>query len=88
MPDKTLPDESTTPATRQDTGDDAPEGGTVRSFTRAAAQRLNAGADYVRSHDAKRVMADLRTVVTNNPGLALIVAAAGGFLVGRVLSRD
>ena len=75
-------------AEREDTGDDAPQGDTVRSFTRAAAQRLTAGADYVRSHDAKRVMADVRSVVTNNPGLALIVAAAGGFVLGRALSRD
>lgn len=88
MPDEIPLDEATTPATREETSDDAREGGTVRSFTRAAAQRLNAGADYVLSHDAKRVMADVRTVVMNNPGLSLIVAAASGFLVGRALSRD
>lgn len=96
MPDETYTDETT--GNHSDAKPREPmgaaqeqatdEGGTVRNFARAAAQRLNAGADYVRSHDAKRMMADVRTVVTDNPGLALIVAAAGGFLVGRALSRD
>ena len=98
MPDKTFSDETTsnsdakphdsTGPALENTGDDVPEGDTVRSFARAAAQRVNAGADYVRNGDPKRVMADVRTVVTDHPGLALIAAAAGGFLLGRVLSRD
>ena len=68
--------------------DDLPGGDTVRSFARATANRLSTGADYVRSHDAKRMMADVETFVKGNPGPALVVAAAFGFLFARALSRD
>jgi ElaB/YqjD/DUF883 family membrane-anchored ribosome-binding protein len=51
-------------------------------------QRVKELADYVRSHDAKRMMADVETVVKNNPGPALLVAAAFGFVLGRALTRD
>ena len=33
-------------------------------------------------------MADVESLVKNNPGPALVVAAAFGFLLGRALSRD
>ena len=68
--------------------DDLPGGETVRNVARATADRLSTGADYVRSHDVKRVMADVETFVKSNPGPALAVAAAFGFLLGRALSRD
>ena len=60
----------------------------VQEFAHAAADRLSTGADYVRSHDASRMMTDVETVVKNNPGRALALAAAFGFIVGRALSRD
>ena len=72
----------------QDRAEDLPGGETVRNFARATADRLGRSADYVRSHDTKRMMTDVKTLVTNNPGPALAVAAAFGFLVGRALSRD
>ena len=65
-----------------------PGGETVRNVARAAADRLGSGAEYVRTHDAKRMMADVESFVKNNPGPALAVAAAFGFLIGRALSRD
>jgi ElaB/YqjD/DUF883 family membrane-anchored ribosome-binding protein len=65
-----------------------PGGDTVRSFARATADRLNAGADYVREHDARRMMADAERFVKSNPGPALVIAAVFGVLVGRALSRD
>ena len=68
--------------------DDLPGGDTVREFARATANRLNTSADYVRSHDAKRMMADVESFVKSNPGPALAVAATFGFLLGRALSRD
>jgi ElaB/YqjD/DUF883 family membrane-anchored ribosome-binding protein len=71
-----------------DGAEDLPGGETVRDFARATADRLSSSADYVRSHDAKRVMADVATFVKSNPGAALAVAAAFGFLLGRALSRD
>ena len=71
-----------------DRADDLPGGDTVRNFARATADRFSTSADYVRSHDAKRMMADVETFVKSNPGPALVVAAAFGFLLGRALSRD
>ena len=54
----------------------------------AGGQRVKELTDYVRTHDAKRMMADVETVVKNNPGPALLVAAAFGFVLGRALTRD
>jgi ElaB/YqjD/DUF883 family membrane-anchored ribosome-binding protein len=71
-----------------DRADDLPGGETVRNVAHATADRLSTGADYVRSHDAKRMMADVESFVKSNPGPALAIAAAFGFLLGRALSRD
>ena len=72
----------------QDRANDLPGGETVREVARATADRLSTGADYVRSHDATRMMADVTRFVKSNPGPALAIAAAFGFLLGRALSRD
>jgi ElaB/YqjD/DUF883 family membrane-anchored ribosome-binding protein len=71
-----------------DRAGDLPGGETVRRVARATADRLGSGADYVRTHDANRMMADAESFVKSNPGPALAMAAAFGFLIGRVLSRD
>ncbi len=71
-----------------DRADDLPGGEPVRNFARATADRLGTTADYVRTHDAKRMMGDVETFVKSNPGPALAVAVAFGFLLGRALSRD
>jgi len=71
-----------------DRADALPGGGTVRHLARATANRLSTSADYVRSHDAKRMVADVETLVKGNPGPALVAAAAFGFLFARALSRD
>ena len=68
--------------------DDLPGGQTVKEFAHAAADRLSTTADYMRTHDAKRMMADVETVVKSNPGPALLVAAALGFVLSRALARD
>src|SRR6478609_2054649 len=65
-----------------------PGGETVRNVARATADRLGSSAEYVRTHDAQRMMADVESFVKSNPGPALAVAAAFGFLLGRALSRD
>jgi ElaB/YqjD/DUF883 family membrane-anchored ribosome-binding protein len=71
-----------------DRADQLPGGPKVKEFAHAAADRLSSTADYMRSHDAARMMADGESLVKNNPGPALVVAAAFGFLLGRALSRD
>jgi ElaB/YqjD/DUF883 family membrane-anchored ribosome-binding protein len=65
-----------------------PGGQRVKELASAASDRLSTTADYMRTHDAKRMMADMETVVKNNPGPALLVAAVFGFVLGRALTRD
>ena len=72
----------------QDRVGQLPGGQRVKEFASAAADRLSTTADYMRTHDAKRVMADVETVVKNNPGPALLAAAVFGFVLGRALTRD
>lgn len=68
--------------------DDLPGGDRVRSFARATADRLSTSADYVRRNDTRRMMSDVKTLVTSHPGPALVVSAMLGFLVARSLSHD
>jgi ElaB/YqjD/DUF883 family membrane-anchored ribosome-binding protein len=68
--------------------DELPGGPRVQNFAQAAADRLSSTADYVRDADARRLRGDVETMVKNNPGPALLVAAMFGFLLGRALSRD
>ena len=68
--------------------DELPGGPRVQSFAHAAADRMSSTADYLRDADAGRLRGDVETMVKNNPGPALLVAAMFGFLVGRALSRD
>jgi len=67
---------------------DLPGGESVRNAARATADRLGNSAEYVRTHDARSMMADIESLVKSRPGPALAVAAAFGFLLGRALSRD
>ena len=72
----------------RDRADQLPGGPKVQQFAHATADRLNTTADYVRSHDAKHMLADVKGVVKNNPGPSLIIAAAFGFMLGRARSRQ
>jgi ElaB/YqjD/DUF883 family membrane-anchored ribosome-binding protein len=72
----------------RDRADQLPGGPKVQQFAHAAADRLNTTADYMRSHDAKGMLADVKGVVKKNPGPSLIIAAAVGFVLGRALNRD
>jgi ElaB/YqjD/DUF883 family membrane-anchored ribosome-binding protein len=72
----------------RDRADQLPGGPKVQQFAQATADRLSATADYMRSHDTKRMFADVARVVKNNPGPSLAIAAAFGFLIGRSLTRD
>jgi ElaB/YqjD/DUF883 family membrane-anchored ribosome-binding protein len=68
--------------------DNLPGGETVSELAHSAADRLSTTADYVRRHDVNRMMADVETLVKNNPGPSLLIAAAFGFLLGRAAIRD
>lgn len=72
----------------RDRAEQLPGGPKVQQFAQAAAERLSATADYMRSNDPQRMLADFGRVVKNNPGPSLVVAAAFGFVLGRALTRD
>jgi len=78
----------TAASTLHERADRLPGGEKVSEFAHAAADRLNTTADYVRTHDINRMKTDVKTLVKNNPGPALLVAAAFGFLLGRAMTRD
>jgi ElaB/YqjD/DUF883 family membrane-anchored ribosome-binding protein len=72
----------------RDRADQLPGGPRVQQFANAAADRLSTTADYVRKHDAKHMLSDVERAVKNNPGPALVIAAAFGFVLGRALTRE
>jgi ElaB/YqjD/DUF883 family membrane-anchored ribosome-binding protein len=65
-----------------------PGGEKVTNFAHTAADKLNSTADYVREHDVRRMIGDVETIVKDNPGPSLLIAAALGFLVARAFSRN
>jgi ElaB/YqjD/DUF883 family membrane-anchored ribosome-binding protein len=69
--------------------DSIPGGEKVTRIAHTAADKLSTTADYVRQHDVNSMMADVQELVKKNPGPALLVAAAAGYLVARAFSsRD
>jgi ElaB/YqjD/DUF883 family membrane-anchored ribosome-binding protein len=50
------------------------------------AHALSASAEYIRDNSVREMMDDAMAVVKNNPGAALLGAAAIGFIVGRAFS--
>lgn len=57
------------------------------SVGHSAGDALSSSARYLRERDMGDMMEDVMDVVRNNPGIALLSAAAFGFLVGRVITR-
>ena len=54
----------------------------------ATAEKLSSTAGYVREHDVNTMMADVETLVKNNPGPSLLAAAVIGFLVGHAFRSN
>jgi ElaB/YqjD/DUF883 family membrane-anchored ribosome-binding protein len=71
-----------------DKAESLPGGEKVSSLAHATADKFSSTADYVRQHDVNRMMSDVETIVKNNPGPSLLVAAAIGFLVARAFSSS
>jgi ElaB/YqjD/DUF883 family membrane-anchored ribosome-binding protein len=71
-----------------DKAESLPGGEKVSSLAHAAAETLSSTAGYVREHDVNRMIADVETLVKNNPGPSLLAAAAIGFLIGRAFSSN
>jgi ElaB/YqjD/DUF883 family membrane-anchored ribosome-binding protein len=68
--------------------DRLPGGDRVSGLAHSAADRLSSTADYVRRKDFDSVRGDVEALVKNNPGPALLAAAAVGFLLRRAMTRD
>ena len=75
-------------ATLREKAGSLPGGEKAANLAHSTAEKLNTTADYVRDHDVNRMMADVETLVKNNPGPALLVAAVVGFLLGRAFSSN
>jgi ElaB/YqjD/DUF883 family membrane-anchored ribosome-binding protein len=75
-------------STLHERADTLPGGERVASAAHTTANAVGAAADYVRANDLKAMMADAQQLVKNNPGPALLIAAALGFLVARSFTRD
>jgi hypothetical protein len=73
-------------STIREKADSLPGGETVTDLAHTAADKLTATAGYVRETDVNTMMADVETLVKNNPGPALMAAAVVGCLVGRAFS--
>ena len=68
--------------------DTLPGGEKVAKAAHATADAVGNAADYVRDNDVRVMMTDVQKLVKNNPGVALLTAAALGFLIARTFSRD
>jgi ElaB/YqjD/DUF883 family membrane-anchored ribosome-binding protein len=68
--------------------DTLPGGEKVATAAHATADAVGVAADYVRQNDLRTMMADVQQLVRNNPGPALLTAAALGFLLARTFTRD
>jgi ElaB/YqjD/DUF883 family membrane-anchored ribosome-binding protein len=75
-------------STLHEKADSIPGGEKVSQFAHATADKLTSTADYVRQHDVNRMMADVETLVKNNPGPSILAAAVIGFLVGRAFTSN
>ena len=72
----------------RDRADTLPGGENVANAAHATANAVGVAAEYVRQNDLKAMLADVQQLVRNNPGPALLTAAALGFLLARTFSRD
>jgi hypothetical protein len=68
--------------------DSLPGGEKVAGVAHTAAKALGSTADYIRANHLKDMLADVQQLVNNNPGAALLAAAALGFLVARTFPKD
>jgi hypothetical protein len=60
---------------------------TATALAHGAATRLETTAEYVRDHGAREMADDVKEVIRNHPGKALLAAMVLGFVTARAL-RD
>ena len=86
--DKIDENRGTAASALREKADTLPGGEKVAKAAHATADAVGVAADYVRENDLKAMIADVQRLVKNNPGPALLTAAALGFLIARTFSRD
>jgi ElaB/YqjD/DUF883 family membrane-anchored ribosome-binding protein len=62
--------------------------GRVSDFAQTAASKLDDTASYLKDFDTRQVMGQVEDWTRRNPGLAIVTAAAVGFVIGMSLRRD
>ena len=65
-----------------------PLGETVASAAHTTADAIERAADYVREQDVQEILSDAQQIVKRHPGIALLTAAAVGFVLARAISRN
>ena len=63
--------------------DTLPGGDDVSRFARRAADRIGGAAQYLRDHEVKDMMSEVRDFIKEHPAQALVGAVVVGFLAGR-----
>lgn len=64
------------------------EGGKISGVAQTAADKLDATAQYLKTHDSHDLMLGVESWARRNPGAALGGALAVGFFIGMSLNRD
>lgn len=54
------------------------------NFAHSAAERIEHTADYIRERDLDRIYSEVERNIRRNPGRSLVIAAAVGFVLGRL----
>ena len=65
-----------------------PGGEKIVRAAHTAAEAMDKTAGYLRDQDLDDMISDVQQAVKRHPGIALLAAAAAGFLLARVMSRD
>jgi ElaB/YqjD/DUF883 family membrane-anchored ribosome-binding protein len=68
--------------------DDLPGVERAAKMAHGTADRLEATAEYLRTHDAKAMAGNVMDVVRKHPGKSLAIAVVIGFLAARSLRSD
>lgn len=65
-----------------------PGGEKVARAAHTTAEALDKAAGYVRDQDVEDMLSDAQLIAKRNPGVTLLAAAALGFLLARIFSRN
>jgi hypothetical protein len=75
-------------STIRDKAESLPGGEKIAGAASRTADTMESAADYVRDSDLEDMFADVKRILKEHPGAALVAVAAAGFLLARALSRN